>query len=158
MASVNLRWPGGISLAGLAWVLGGCAATLHVQPLATGRNDMAAYALTGADLDMLRREAQRLCPLGGDILRQAGAHQRMHKPDSRWRAALTTAARWADPPDATAQLMVLCRQDSEHNRISASAPKPAKAETAAETAVGSVTVQPSDVPAAMPVGPTTAQW
>ena len=62
--------PARLLVLGLALAMGGCTSLLEVQTLATGRSDVSAYALSGTDLEVLRREAQRMCPLGGEILRQ----------------------------------------------------------------------------------------
>ena len=134
--------------------LTGCVSTLEVQTLATGRTDVAAYSLQGGDLAMLRLEAERLCPLGGEVVRQFGQQQRPAQPDgSRWRRALNATALWIDPPRQNAQLVVACRQPGDSMRIQAAAPAPKEA---AESAAAATVA--SDASVALPVGPIMPQW
>ncbi len=137
-------------LPALALGLGGCAALLDVRPLATGRSDVSAYELNGGDLEALRREARRLCPLGGEILRQAGQQQLPEATGGRWRNSLNAAAAWVDPPRQSAQLVVLCREGGEHMQLPAATPMVA--------APASPAVPQADLNAALPVGPITPQW
>ncbi len=147
-------------LLGLAAAMGGCTSLLEVQTLATGRNDVSAYALSGADLEVLRREAQRMCPLGGEILRQSGRQQRPEQVDGRWRKALQATAQWIDPPQQAAQLVLLCREPGDGFRL-----PPAAATTAAPAATTGAAppqMSPANPPvqttAALPIGPITPEW
>lgn len=88
----------------------GCATPMEVRPLATGRSDVAAYELTGADLGVLRSEARRLCPQGGEVLRQSGQPSMRVESAGSLRGAMDRATAWADPPPPSAQLMVVCRE------------------------------------------------
>jgi hypothetical protein len=163
-AAARRPTPAGVLMLGLAAALGGCTSLLEVQTLATGRNDVSAYALSGTDLEALRREAQRMCPLGGEILRQSGRQQRPEPVDGRWRKALQATAQWIDPPQQAAQLVLLCREPGDGFRLA-----PATATTAATTAApaASTAVAPTQLPpasnaahttAALPIGPITPQW
>ncbi len=138
--------------------LGGCAAEVQVQSLATGRSDVSAHTLTGTDLHTLRHEAQRLCPLGGDILRQSGHLQAPQPTGSRWRTLLNGATQWMTPPQTSAQLVVLCNEPGEYARLPAvTAPVAAPARESARAPTGRTggKTQPT---AALPVGPITAEW
>ncbi len=134
----------------LAGALSGCAAMVEVQTLATGRSDASAYMLSGGDLNALRREAQALCPLGGEIVRQFGQHQRPEPMGGRWRTAVNAAAMWLDPPQQSAQLVVVCREPGDRFLLQAAAPAP-QAASAAATAAPETT-------AALPVGPILPEW
>jgi hypothetical protein len=162
-------------LAALALALGGCAARLDVRSLATGRSDVSAYELNGSDLDALRREAQRLCPLGGEILRQASWQQQPQATGGRWRQALDAATAWTEAPRGAAQLLVQCREGGERGRLQVAAPAvaapavttlstlstlstPAVPAPAAAAAPTAGTRPARDLSAALPVGPITPQW
>ena len=134
----------------LAGALSGCMATVQVQPMATGRTDASAYMLSGEDLNALRREAQALCPLGGDILRQSGRHQRPELTGGRWRTAVNAAALWLDPPQPSAQLVLVCREPGDRFMLQAAAPAPQAA-----SAPATVTTETT---AALPVGPILPEW
>ena len=134
----------------LASVLSGCMAMVQVQPMATGRSDAAAYMLSGEDLNALRREAQALCPLGGDILRQSAQHQRPELTGGRWRTAVNAAALWLDPPPQSAQMVVVCREPGDRFRLQAAAPAPQAASAAATVT--------TETTAALPVGPILPEW
>ena len=131
--------------------LSGCASLLDVRTLTTGRSDVSAYELNGSDLDALRREAQRLCPLGGEILRQAGQHHQPELSGGRWRSALNTATAWAEAPRQAAQLVLLCREPGDRFRLQAAVP-------AAAPASASMAPTESHLTAALPVGPITPEW
>lgn len=79
--------------------------------MATGRPDVSAYELRGSDVAQLKRQAQRQCPQGGDILRQAGRSDQRPAPDgghlSRWAHA---TGNWLAPPNREAQLVVVCKE------------------------------------------------
>ncbi len=147
-------------------LLVGCAGTVQVQPLATGRSAVQAYVLTGVDPQALRHQAQRLCPLGADVLRQATARAPAEKINSRWRAALAHTAAWLEPPQPAAQIVVVCAASAEQARVEppaapapAAAPKPPKtAASAAEQASDQAAGQAAAALQALPVGPTVVQW
>ncbi|MES2716239.1 MAG: hypothetical protein V4795_10760 [Pseudomonadota bacterium] len=152
--------PARLLVLGLALAMGGCTSLLEVQTLATGRSDVSAYALSGTDLEVLRREAQRMCPLGGEILRQSGRQQRPEQVDGRWRKALQATAQWIDPPQQTAQLVLLCREPGDGSRLRAAAAAPEA--PAAASSVAPPQVSPANTPvqttAALPIGPITPEW
>ncbi len=120
----------------------GCA-VVDVRPLTTGRVDVAAYELRGPALAPLRREAQRLCPQGADILRQTNRDQLPADEAGRVGRWLQTAAAWVEPPRRAAQMMLVCKESAADLVLPAAA--------AAETA-------PTDAPASLPAGPITAEW
>ena len=151
------RQPGGGALVASArWRLvvltapllaSGCSSMMDVRPLATGRADVAAYELTGSELAPLRREAQRLCPLGGEILRQAGRDQRPEAIDGRMRRWLNASGEWLTPPLRNAQLVVLCRE------------LPGSQLLLAASAAADPASKPADEPpAAAPLGPISVEW
>ena len=120
-----------------AALLGGCAIRVDVRPMATGRNDVSAFELNGGDVHTLRREAQRLCPLGGEIVREAGHSLAPEADAGRWRSTVNT-------------LVVLCREGGERYKLQAAAPAPSAPHSAAAPA--------SEVTAALPVGPILPEW
>lgn len=117
--------------------------------MATGRADMAAYELNGGDLHSLRGQAQRLCPLGGEIVREAGHSLPPEASAGRWRSTVNTLAAWAEPPRRPAQLVVLCRKGGDQDRLQAAAPAPV---------VPRATTPSAEVTAALPVGPINPEW
>ena|SRR3990167_482411 len=146
MPAMRLRWAW-LPAAACAW-LAGCATLLEVRPLATGHVDVSAYELIGADLVDLRREAQRLCPQGGEIVRQAAQGQSPEKIDGRMRGWMNGASAWIDPPQRSAQMTVVCREAAGQNQLQAAA-----------TAVAAASTAPaSDATAGVPVGPLNIEW
>lgn len=140
-------------LAALA-LLGGCASGPDVQMLATGRADVSAYALNGSDLETLRLEARRLCPLGGEVVRQSSQGTQLPAPtDSRWQRALQTTALWLDPPQRVAQLVIVCRQAGDRHRLA-----PALGDPPAERAQVAKPVNTPELSVALPVGPVMPEW
>lgn len=136
-------------LAGTACLwMAGCTTLLEVRPLATGRADVSAYDLIGADLGALRREAQRLCPQGGEIVRQASQDQSPEKIDGRMRGWLNGASAWVDPPQRSAQMTVVCREVAGQNQFAAA--------TAAADAASAAPA--ADQTAGVPVGPLSIEW
>lgn len=129
-------------------LLAGCMTLLEVRPLATGRADVSAYELIGADLSALRREAQRLCPQGGEIVRQASQDQSPEKIDGRMRGWMNGASAWIDPPQRAAQMTVVCREVAGQNQLQAAA-------TAADAASATAAVE---ITAGVPVGPLNVEW
>ena len=113
--------------------------------MATGRPDVSAYELRGSDVAQIRREAQKQCPQGGDILRQSGRSDQRAPPDSgrlgRWAHA---TAHWLAPPKREAQLVVVCKQAAADRLL------PALADDVAGP--------DPDTPAATPLPPITAEW
>ncbi len=118
--------------------------------MATGRNDVSAFELNGGDVHTLRREAQRLCPLGGEIVREAGHSLAPEADAGRWRSTVNTLVAWAEPPRRPAQMVVLCREGGERYKLQAAAPAPSAPHSAAAPA--------SEVTAALPVGPILPEW
>lgn len=158
-------------LASLAWLLllAGCASTLDVRPLATGRGDQAAFELTGRDLGALRREANQLCPDGGEILRQTARDQRLEAIDSRMERWAHFSSHWVTPPERHAQMVVLCKPVADRHLLTAlpakppSARGPAEAPEAAAYVPGGVAVLSPVAPIApvapaAPVGPVSVEW
>lgn len=133
-------------LAGAALQLSACASLVEVRPMATGRPDVSAYELRGSDVAVLKREAQKQCPQGADILRQAGrSDQRPAAADAgrlgRWANA---TGNWLSPPRREAQLVVVCKEAAADLRL------PALADEVADAT--------ADTPAAGPLPPITVEW
>lgn len=140
--------------------MAGCASSLDIRPLATGRVDLAAYELRGQDLAPLQREAQRLCPAGAEVLRHAVAGQTRQidssSPVSRW---LGQAGRWMDPPQAQAQMVVLCRAMPQDSLIApGGVPPPAGLAAAAPRPSPASASVPDQALAAAPIGPVMPEW
>ena len=134
----------------LALGLAGCATQPDVRQLATGRSDVSAYELNGADVHRLRREAQRLCPMGGEIVREAGHSLPPEAEAGRWRSTMNTLAAWAEPPRRAAQLVVLCREPGDRSKLQAAViPTPVAPPVAAPAA---------EWTAGLPVGPVNPEW
>ena len=119
---------------------GACTSVIDVHPMATGRVDVSAYELRGPELGLLRREASRLCPQGGDIVRQAGRDQRPTNTDSRM-VGLNALGDVLSPPKRMAEMVIVCKEAPEDSVLPAVA-----GAAAADTAV------------ALPLGPITAEW
>ena len=158
MVSLSARWRAGAGgqVTSAHWrlvvlaaplLVSGCGSMMDVRPLATGRADVAAYELTGSELAPLRREAQRLCPQGGEILRQAGRDQRPEATDGRMRRWVNASGDWLAPPIRNAQLVVLCRESPGSLLLLAAS---AMADPASSPA--------DDAPAAAPLGPISVEW
>lgn len=130
--------------------LSGCASRPDVRQLATGRGDVSAFELNGGDVLRLRREAQRLCPLGGEIVREAGHGLPPEAEAGRWRSTLNTLSAWVEPPRRPAQLVVLCREGGDRARLQASA--------APTPAAPAVVTPAAEWTAALPVGPINPEW
>lgn len=124
-----------------------CGSVVEVRPMATGRIDVAAYELRGGDLVLLKREAQKQCPQGADILRQAGRSEHRPAPPAhagRLRRWAHAGGDWLAPPKRDAQLVVVCKESPGDLLL------PAEAEAAADPG-GEAAV------AATPA-PITVQW
>lgn len=141
----RLLWVAGLSVTG--W-LAGCSSLVDVRTLATGRSDVAAYELRGSELGPLRREAQRLCPQGGEVLRQAGIEQhpeRLDRDDGRLRRWASAAGDWVNPPRREAQMMLLCKDS----------PGAGTVQSADERAAAAAAVAAAAHP---PIGPLNVDW
>lgn len=92
----------------LAAMVAGCASEVRIQPLATGRPEVAAYQLHGPSLEALAQELTRLCPQGQQTLRQSQSGSRMVPASSRWQQSLNDAVATIDPPVTKAEMMVVC--------------------------------------------------
>jgi hypothetical protein len=130
--------------------LSGCATQPDVRPLATGRADVSAYELNGGDLHALRQAAQRLCPLGGEIMRESGHSLPPDAEAGRWRSTVNTLAAWIEPPRRAAQMVVLCREPGDRQRLQPQLPRPPAAASSSGT--------PAEVTAGLPVGPIHPEW
>ncbi|MDO9002273.1 MAG: hypothetical protein Q7V20_02325 [Aquabacterium sp.] len=86
----------------------GCA-TVRVTPVATGSGE-AAYELAGTSIAQLEAEAQRLCPHGYDVRRQAHHYQRMAN-DQLYPVRLwdRITGNLNTPTNDKAQMAVLCK-------------------------------------------------
>lgn len=144
--AVALRLVSVLSCAQLG--LAGCANPPDVRPLASGRADVSVYELNGGDLHVLRLAAQRLCPMGGEIVREAGHSLPPEADVGRWRSAVHTLSAWMEPPRRPAQMVVLCREAGDRQRVQQAAPRqPPPAPVA-----------PAEVTAALPIGPINPEW
>lgn len=134
--------------------LAGCA-RLQVSRLATPDGSVM-YDLRGRDPARLKDEAQRLCPQGHEVLRQAARNDALESallPARAWNAAVGLL----DEPGAQAQLVVACRaapspamSPAMSPVMSPAAPPAMPLETRPEAEVPSVVPAPS-----APTGDTT---
>lgn len=124
-----------------------CSNLVEVRPLATGRVEVSAYELRGAELSILRRETQRLCPTGADVLRQAARDQQPSDPAGRWQAWMNRAATWVDPPQREAQMVVVCKPTLDALTVAAAPASPPAAPTPDPS---------NDAP--IPTGPIWPSW
>jgi len=129
---------------------------MEVRPLATGQVERAAYELSGATLDSLRREAQKLCPAGADVVRQAAVGQVPEAISGRWQRWLKVASDVVDPPPQQAQLVVVCRAAAS-GLTAALAPMPVPAVAAASKPEPKPIERPEPL-AAAPIGPLMPEW
>ena len=143
----------------LAWaaMLTACSGTVTVRPLVTGRADVAAYELQGGELTALRREATRLCPNGGDVLRQAGYEERPEKEDGRVRGWLNATGEWLSPAKRAAQMVVVCKEVKPSGVLPSQAELAAAKSAAAASANAEAASRNLPTPV-MPTGPITAEW
>ena len=136
--------------------IAGCASAVDIRFLATGRANQPAYEMRGQDLAPLQREAQRLCPAGAEVLRQAVAGQaRPADGASRVSRWLGQAGQWIDPPQRQAQLVVLCRAAPQDLLI---VPQPAAAGPLAASPQDATSGAPAEAVAAAPIGPVMPAW
>lgn len=141
----------GIGIGVLAVLLAGCATRVDVRPMATGRADVTAYELNGADVLTLRQQARRLCPLGGEVVREAGHSLPPEADAGRWRSTLGPLVAWAESPVRPAQLLVVCRKGGDHDKLQSATAGPHSAPHAGIPRADAVT-------AALPVGPINPEW
>ena len=110
-------------------LLGGCAGTVQVTPLATGQVAVAAYELRGRDPAVLLAEAGRLCHGAGVVVRQSGMSRQLLGSDGLVGHWLNQASELVLLPTREAQLMVRCEPQPDSERLlpapSMSAPTPA---------------------------------
>lgn len=147
---------------GLLWLVGaaaasaGCSTGLEVRQLATGRVDTEAFELRGPDLDQLRREALRRCPMGAEVLRQAARDQRPAITGEEGRIERWTSrlAAWVDPPQREAQLLVACKVNAQLQMLMPAPMADPDARTA-PVLLPSPDAQ-ADVPP--PIGPILPEW
>ena len=120
----------------------GCSAVVDVRSLATGRVDVPAYELRGPELAVLQREARRLCPQGGQVVRQSGHDQRPANGDGSLRQWMNVANKVLDPPKRQSQLVVVCKVAVDNTWAATTAP-------AIDTALA---------PVIMPLAPIAVEW
>lgn len=132
----------------LPTLLAACSAVVDVRSLATGRVDVPAYALRGTDIAAVRREAEKLCPSGGEVVYQASRGQRTVPADGRVKHWLQQATSVLDTPRGEAQMTVIC-SEMPGNRLLLAAP------AANPVAMAAVKPAPASPP---PVGPLTIEW
>lgn len=120
----------------------GCSAVVDVRSLATGRVDVSAYELRGPELAMLQREARRLCPQGGEVMRQSGRDQRPANSDGTLRQWMNATSELLDPPKRQSQLVVVCKESVDNTWAATTSP-------AIDSAVA---------PAALPLAPLAVEW
>ena len=120
----------------------GCSAVVDVRSLATGRVDVPAYELRGPELAVLQREARRLCPQGGEVMRQSGRDQRPANNDGSLRQWMNAANEVLDPPKRQSQLVVVCKEAKDNTWAAATAP-------AIDTVVA---------PVNLPLAPIAVEW
>lgn len=130
--------------------LTGCATQPDVRQLATGRTDVSAYELNGGDLHALRLAAQRLCPMGGQVVREAGHSLPPEAEAGRWRSTVNTLSAWMEPPRRPAQMVVLCREPGDRQQLQPQPPRPQP--------VPQPPAAPAEVTAGLPVGPINPEW
>ena len=126
----------------------GCSAVVDVRSLATGRTDVSAYELRGPELAMLQREARRLCPQGGEVMRQSGRDQRPADEDGSLRRWMNATREVLDPPKRQSQLVVVCKETADTPWANATA--------SAINAV--VATAPATSPAPVPLAPIVVEW
>ncbi len=140
----------------------GCSAVVDVRSLATGRTDVSAYELRGPELTMLHREARRLCPQGGEVMRQSGRDQRTANDDGSLRRWMNATSAVLDPPKRQSQLVVVCKESADTPWATATAPAiDAVVATAPATAPANVPANvPANAPAPAPVplAPIAVEW
>ena len=120
----------------------GCSAVVDVRSLATGRVDVPAYELRGPELAMLQREARRLCPQGGEVLRQSGRDQRPANGDGSLRQWMNAANEVLDPPKRQSQLVVVCKEAADNTWATAN----------------TLVIEATMPPAALPLAPIAVEW
>ena len=142
LSARKTAWLPTVSRLAVAVMATGCSAVVDVRSLATGRVDVPAYELRGPELAMLQREARRLCPQGGEVLRQSGRDRRPANGDGSLRQWMNAANEVLDPPKRQSQLVVVCKEAADNIWAATTAP-------AIEAAVAPVT---------MPLAPIAVEW
>ncbi len=90
-----------------ALVAAGCAGP---QVRSVGYGEAAAYALHGDSAEQVRAEAQRRCPAGYVVLREAVVTTVPDASDGAWGRAFVAAGQWlAGQPFDQAQATIVCR-------------------------------------------------
>lgn len=135
-------WLAASSLLAVAVLVTGCSVVVDVRSLATGRVDVSAFELRGPELAVLQREARRLCPQGGEVMRQSGRDQRPANSDGTLRQWMNATSEMLDPPKRQSQLVVVCKESVDNTWAATTAP-------AIDTAVA---------PAALPLAPIAVEW
>ena len=105
-----------------AMLVTGCSAVVDVRSLATGRVDVSAYELRGPELVSLQREARRLCPQGGEVLRQSGRDQRRVDDEGQLRRLMNASSEVFAPPQRQSQLVVRCKEAADTTWATGPAP------------------------------------
>ena len=135
-------WLAASSQLAVAVLATGCSAVVDVRSLATGRVDVSAYELRGPELTVLQREARRLCPQGGEVMRQSGRDQRPANSDGTLRQWMNATSEVLDPSKRQSQLVVVCKESVDNTWAATISP-------AIDTAVA---------PAALPLAPLAVEW
>ena len=135
-------WPATAIRLAVAALATGCSAVVDVRSLATGRVDVPAYELRGPELAVLQREARRLCPQGGEVMRQSGRDQRPANRDGTLRQWMNATSDVLDPLKRQSQLVVVCKEAADNTWATTTVP-------AIEAAVA---------PVAMPLAPIAVEW
>ena len=135
-------WLAASSQLAIAVLATGCSAVVDVRSLATGRVDVTAYELRGPELAVLQSEARRLCPQGGEVMRQSGRDQRPANRDGTLRQWMNATSDMLDPPKRQSQLVVVCKEAADNTWATTTVP-------AIEAAVAPVT---------MPLAPIAVEW
>jgi hypothetical protein len=140
--------------------MAGCAATVEVRPLATGRVDIAAYELRGSELAPLRREAQRLCPAGAEVVRQTvSGTTSVDMEDTVWSRWWVPMSLKLSPTATHAQMTVQCRPAPQDRVIDAAkVPAHSVARLAAMAQVDAATDGMPQPVATAPIGPVMPEW
>ena len=142
LSARKTAWLPTVSRLAVAVMATGCSAVVDVRSLATGRVDVPAYELRGPELAMLQREARRLCPQGGEVLRQSGRDQRPANGDGSLRQWMNAANEVLDPPKRQSQLVVVCKEAADNTWATAN----------------TLVIEATMPPAALPLAPIAVEW
>lgn len=135
-------WLAASSLLAVAVLVTGCSVVVDVRSLATGRVDVSAFELRGPELAVLQREARRLCPQGGEVMRQSGRDQRPANGDGSLRQWMNAANEVLDPPKRQSQLVVVCKEAADNTWATAN----------------TLVIEATMPPAALPLAPIAVEW